>query len=220
MFRLDSSCVYRADALEQLGWLDHGFGTRDSSSWPNTDRLTKVRQIHSARVLRADHPGDFGEGDALITNQAGVVLSVRTADCLPILIADSRNRAVAAAHAGWRGVTQEIVVKTLEAMQEAYSSRPEDLTVAIGPGIGVCCFEVGPEVTEQFLRYFPDGGLTRGRTNIDLAETIHRQLGRNGVTMRQIGTAGLCTLCQPGFHSYRRDREAAGRMVTTISIRT
>jgi len=210
--RLDSGNVFRAPILEALSWLEHGFGTRLSSNWPPAGALATVKQIHSDRVLPADHAGCIGEGDALISNTAGITLSVRTADCLPILMADPVNRAVAAVHAGWRGVVQEIVPKTIAEMKKAFGTRPQNLIIAIGPGIGPCCFEVGPEVAEQF-------GLT-GRTKVDLVETILRQLRRNGGTMGQVATANLCTMSHPElFESYRRDKEKSGRMIAAIALR-
>ncbi len=146
-----------------------------------------------------------------MSNLSGIPVVIRTADCLPILIADPRNRAVAAVHAGWRGVVCEIASKAVEAMTQEFGSKPEDLIVAIGPGIGPCCFEVGPEVAVQFQ-------LT-GRTKVDLVATTCRQLRRNGVSARQVSLSGLCTYCNPElFESYRRDREAAGRMVSLIGV--
>lgn len=194
-----------------MPWLRHGFGTRLSTGWPAESRLATSKQIHSNRVLVVESSGPQGEGDALVSNQPGVCLAIRTADCLPILIADSRNRAVAAIHAGWRGVASEIASKAVEAMTQNFGSKAEDLVVAIGPGIGPCCFEVGPEVAVQFQ--------LSGRTKIDLIETMCRQLGRNGVSLRHISATGLCTYCNPElFESYRRDREGAGRMVSLIGI--
>jgi YfiH family protein len=211
--------VYRAAALEQLPWLEHGFGTRSASSWPGDVETATLRQVHSDTVLYADHGGVIGEGDALITDKPGIALASRTADCLPVLIADAVNRAVAAVHAGWRGTALEIVPKTMTAMGQRFGSRPEDLVIAIGPGIGACCFEVGPEVAEKFAAFFPDRQDLMGRAKIDLAETIRRQVGRNTGSTGQPAASGLCTVCQPElFHSYRRDREAAGRMVTAIRI--
>jgi len=155
--------------------------------------------------------GPQGEGDSLITNQPGLGVAIRTADCLPILIADSKNRAVAAVHAGWRGVVAQIVSKTVDAMTQQFDTKVEDLVIAIGPGIGGCCFEVGPEVAVQFN--------LSGRTKIDLVETTCRQLRRNGVNVGQISNSELCSYCNPGlFESFRRDREAAGRMVAMIGI--
>jgi polyphenol oxidase len=213
VFRMDGRGVYRAQALEELPWVTHGFGTRASRDWPPAvAEVATLRQIHSDKVLLADRSGCLGEGDALITNRPGIVLSIRTADCLPILIADPAKRAIAAIHAGWRGTVQEIVPKTVRAMQDQFDSQPEDLVVAVGPGIGSCCFEVGPEVAAQF-------GLS-GRAKIDLVETIRRQLGRNDGATSQFAATGLCTVCRADlFHSYRRDREAAGRMVTVIGIK-
>lgn len=162
----------------------------------------------------------MGEGDALISNQSGITLSVRTADCLPILMADTRNRAVAAVHAGWRGTLLEIVPKTIQAMEREFQTRPEDLVIAIGPGIGPCCFEVGPEVAIRFSKLFPERQDLDKRTKIDLAETNRRLLGRNDGMIGQIATSGLCSYCQPDlFHSFRRDGEVAGRMVSTIQLR-
>jgi YfiH family protein len=220
LFRLDSGNVYRAQVLEEIPWLEHGFGTRVSSHWPDTADLATVQQIHSDKVLIADHTGPLGEGDVLISNQPGITLSVRTADCLPVILADTRNRAIAAVHAGWRGTILEIVPKTIQAMADHFGTRPDDLVIAVGPGIGACCFEVGPEVAIRFAQLFPERSDLDQKAKVDLVETNLRLLGRNGGSMRQIATSGLCTYCQPDLlHSYRRDRDAAGRMVSTIRLR-
>jgi YfiH family protein len=132
---------------------------------------------------------------------------------LPILLADERHRAVAAVHAGWRGAVSQIAPKTVEAMAARWNTRPEDLHAAIGPGIGQCCFEVGPEVAVQF-------GAAPKRTRIDLAEAVRRQLTDAGVSPSRIYTANLCTFCHAGqFHSFRRDREKAGRMISVIGVK-
>jgi len=219
LFYLDPSQIFRAQELERLPWLEHGFGTRHSFVDQNTAEIATLKQIHSDRVIVANRAGDLGEGDALISNRAGLALSIRTADCFPILIADPRNRAVAAIHAGWRGAVENIAAKTVIALAKEFGSRPDELVVAIGPGIGACCFEVGSEVAARFGSFFPERTDLGGRAKLHLDETIRRQLGRNGVTVRQIVSADLCTCCQPDtFHSYRRDREEAGRMVITIRI--
>jgi hypothetical protein len=135
-------------------------------------------------------------------------------------MADVRNRAVAAVHAGWRGTLLEIAPKTIYAMNKQFGTRPDDLVIAIGPGIADCCFEVGPEVAIQFSGLFPERGDWDQRTKIDLVETNLRLLGRNDGSMRQIATSGLCTCCRGDlFHSYRRDRDAAGRMESAIGLR-
>jgi YfiH family protein len=219
LFYLDASQIFRAQTLERLPWLEHGFGTRHSVVDPNGAEIATLKQVHSDRAVVADRAGELGEGDALISNRPGLTLAIRTADCLPILVADPKNRAVAAIHAGWRGAVEDIAGKTVAALAYKFGSRPEDLVVAIGPGIGVCCFEVGGEVASRFGSFFPERNDLGGRTKLDLDETIRRQLGRIGVTVGQTVSARLCTCCQPDtFHSYRRDRELAGRMVTSIGI--
>jgi len=151
-----------------------------------------------------------GEGDALVTAQARVPVSIRTADCYPILLADPRHFAVAAVHAGWRGTAARIVVRTIEQMRARFGTDAADLRVAIGPGIGGCCYHVGVEVARQF-------GLEEAG-KIDLAEMNHRLLVENGVAAERIQVLGGCTRCDADlFHSFRRDKESAGRMVSWIA---
>jgi YfiH family protein len=211
LFRRGDDNVLRAEALHSLPWLQHGFGTRLSAGWPGNGVIASAKQIHSDGVLVVETAGPQGEGDALISNLPGIGLTIRTADCLPILIADPQNRAVAAIHAGWRGVVSEVACKAIHAMCQQFGSKPEDLVIAIGPGIGACCFEVGPEVAIQFQ--------LAGRTKVDLVETTCRQLRRIGVNDGQISASGLCTYCNAElFESYRRDKTQAGRMVALIGV--
>ena len=196
--------------LAELKWLDHGFGTR-ADSVPQ-ESMASLKQIHSGIVLVGEQIGCAGEGDALVTAGDGVSVSVRTADCYPILLADNRNRAVAAVHAGWRGTAAHIVIRTLEEMHRLYGTVAADVYAAIGPGIGECCYEVGADVARQF-------GLEQaGR--IDLAAINRRQLLDAGVAGHRIDVLGGCTKCDAHlFHSYRRDQLAAGRMVSYIAQR-
>jgi len=218
-FYLDSAGVLRVDLLgERSSWLEAGFGTRQSEGWP--DNPIRARQVHSDRVVKVEGAwlGEPPEADALITNRPGLTLSVRTADCLPILIADGRNRAVAAIHAGWRGTVACIAAKTVGALGDQYGSRPEELWAAIGAGIGNCCFEVGPEVTAQFQAFFPEREMS-GRTRIDLAEANRRQLEGAGIQPGHIRVFNGCTKCGADlFHSWRRDGSASGRMTAAIGI--
>jgi YfiH family protein len=128
-------------------------------------RVVALRQIHSDIIHRVDAaetaaPGsastdDATQGDALFTRERGVLLVVQTADCIPILLADARHHAVAAIHAGWRGTLRRIAEKTVGRMQMEFGTRPEDVIAALGPGIGQCCYEVGPEVAKEFQAQFP-----------------------------------------------------------------
>lgn len=213
MFYKDSRQVYRASELDALPWLIHGFGTRDSDIPAWFANLGTVKQIHSARIVAADgRCGVLGEADALLEDRPGAVVAVKTADCMPVLLVDERHRAVAAVHAGWRGTVARIVAGAIEAMHGRFGTEPADLHAAIGPGIGECCYEVGPEVAVQFGR--------EGRAHISLSDANRTQLLEAGVTRQRIYTSNLCTMCLAGeFHSFRRDREASGRLYSFAGIR-
>ena len=209
MFELDPQGVLRAPALSDIPHLVHGFGTRDATGWPPLPAAT-VRQVHSTRVITADGFGTYGEADALVTNGIGFVLSVRTADCVPILIADPAHHAVAAVHAGWRGTVAQILPKTLIQMTTRFGTVARETVVAIGPAIGECCFEVGPEVAVQF-------GHAAEKTHVDLVGANRQQAIESGVPADRIFVAGRCTRCEATlFHSFRRDKEQSGRMVSAI----
>ena len=123
-------------------------------------RVVTLRQIHSDiphRVGAASaRSAETSQGDALFTREPGVLLAVQTADCVPILLADTSRRAVAAIHAGWRGTLRRIAAKTLGRMQMEFGTRPEDVIAALGPGIGRCCYEVGSDVALEFHAQFPN----------------------------------------------------------------
>lgn len=212
MFYKDSRQIYRVTELDALPWLVHGFGTRRARVAALFGNLATLRQVHSAAcVAAAGRGGVLGEGDALLEDTPGSVVAVQTADCLPILLVDERHRAVAAVHAGWRGTVAGIAQRAVEAMGAQFGSLAEDLDAAIGPGIGACCYEVGPEVAAQF-------GL-QGRAHVDLAAANRRQLMDAGVTPERIYASNLCTMCRgEEFHSFRRDQEAAGRLYSFAGI--
>jgi hypothetical protein len=213
VFYQDSRQIYRVTQLDSLAWLVHGFGTRLACVPALFPNLATLRQIHSAAcVLAAGRGGVLGEGDALVENTPGSVVAVKTADCLPILLVDERHRAVAAVHAGWRGTVAAIALRAVEAMRAQFGSLTGDLHAAIGPGIGQCCYEVGPDVAAHFGR--------QGRAHVDLGEANRRQLIDAGVTPERIYASNLCTMCRSEeFHSFRRDREAAGRLYSFAGIR-
>ena len=206
MFYRHPSHFYRATELDALTWLVHGFGTRSADAPGLFANLATLKQIHSATCVAArGRAGMLGQGDALLENTLGAVVAVKTADCIPILLADERLRAVAAVHAGWRGTVAGIVARAVEAMAREFGTRPEDMHAAIGPGIGKCCYEVGPEVAAHFGE--------SGRAHIDLAEANRRQLVECGIPGQRIYVANLCTQCRADeFYSFRRDREIAGRL--------
>ena len=218
-FYRDPQQVYRVKELERLEWLEHGFGTRASGGWVAGELVT-LRQIHSdICVCAGASTSSMPVGDALVSNTPGRFLGIRTADCLPILMVDERRRAIAAVHAGWRGTARRIAPKVLETLAARFASRPEDLLVAIGPGICGCCYTVGPEVARQFHPWFPELAQVSGQTNLDLAEANRRQIVEAGVPAGRIYTAGHCSFCQPeDFFSYRRDPHKPGRMLSAIGF--
>lgn len=219
MFFKDNRKVYRSGGLASFAWLEHGFGTRDSVDWPDPWRLIMLKQIHSDRIERVDGGrGYLGEGDALITDRPGVLIGVRTADCVPILIADPERHAVAAVHAGWRGTAEEIAGKAVSRLTNEYGSKPEDLHAAIGPCIGPCCYEVGPEVVSRFRHLLPQLP-SEGKAHLDLPRVNQRQLTQAGVNPANIYAGSPCTRCGPAeLHSYRRDGPKAGRMIAAIGV--
>jgi YfiH family protein len=122
-------------------------------------RAVTLQQIHSDIAHRVDSPAPTKQppqGDALFSREPGLLLAVQTADCIPILLADTKQRAVAAIHAGWRGTLRRIAAKTLGRMQMEFGTRPEEVVAALGPGIGRCCYEVGSEVAREFHAQFPN----------------------------------------------------------------
>lgn len=219
MFYKDTRQVYRLSQLDQFQWLDHGFGSRLSGAWVSGP-LATLRQIHSDLCVCADGAaGCLGQGDALVSNTPGHYLGVRTADCLPILIVDERQHAVAAVHAGWRGSAAGIAIRAVATLGERFSSRPEDLVVAIGPGICGKCYTVGPEVAATFQPWFPERSDLDRQTTLDLEEANRRQLIAAGVLLSRIHAGAPCTFCQPAeFHSHRRDPGRAGRMLSAVAI--
>lgn len=212
MFYKDSHQVYRAPEFDSFEWLAHGFGGSAVDIPAIFPNLATLKQVHSSSCIAAEgRAGALGQGDALLENTPGAVVAVKTADCIPILLVDERRRAVAAVHAGWRGTAAGIAQRAVEAMASRFGSTAGDLHAAIGPGIGKCCYEVGPEVAAHFGE--------RGRAHIDLADANRRQLMEAGVAPARIYASNLCTMCLPAeFHSYRRDKEAAGRQYSFAGV--
>lgn len=181
----------------------------------------RAHQVHGRDVVRArgdDAPGDHWKADALITDDPRCAVSIRVADCVPILIARTDGKLVAAVHAGWRGVVVNVVAAALQAMGEG------EFAAAIGPCIGRDAFEVGPEVVAEFRRAFAEDGLVRkvegGKGYVDLREAVRRQLVAAGLRNDRIDATDRCTFQDSDeFFSHRRDAGATGRMAGVIGVR-
>lgn len=247
--RHDQVTFLFAPALDQVGGIMHGFSTRRAdhqqftlgpTNPPNPlvqlNRIRfmaaigapgwaimKLKQVHSpiVHVIEDTRAAtDALEGDAAITSFRGIAVGVQTADCVPILLADTKGRAVGAIHAGWRGTASRIVERTVEAMWKAYSVSPEDLRAVIGPHIGVCCYEVGEEVVDVIPH--PEAverAAGREKPHLNLAGANLMQLRQLGIPDGQIDVSSLCTRCRADlFYSYRREGAKAGRMLSVIGL--
>lgn len=209
----------QCEAFLWFDWLDHAFTTRTSGVWAEAHPPVTLRQIHSSLVLNAEGLANRQcEGDALVSNEVGKRIGVRTADCVPLLFADPKTRAVAAVHAGWRGTVSAIAQQAVQKLADDFGSDPASLHVAIGPAIRGCCYEVGPEVVSQLAPLFPEWLDRESRKRVDLVEANRRILVAAGIPDHQIHDCGLCTYCHHDrFYSYRRDPEDPGRMVASIA---
>ena len=195
-------------------------------------RIRLISQFHGADiavVCRGDSAEYTpGRADGIVTDDCSVAIGVRVADCAPVLIADTTQPAVAAIHAGWRGTMQGVVGEGVRTLSEEFGSHPANLIAAIGPCLGPCCGEMGPEVPMMFReaghadatveRWFTAG--PSGRPYFDLWQANRDQLEAAGVDRARIFAAGLCTRSHPDvFHSYRAKGPEAGRMLGIIRAR-
>jgi YfiH family protein len=230
----------RAAFLKQLGAVDDR-----GSNWP----LITVRQVHSDIIrLVSSVPQSQLAGDGLITNTPGLLLGIQTADCLPIILVDQKQRAVGVFHAGWRGTVKRIVEKGAGEMRRCFGTRARDLKAAIGPGIHGCCYEVGQEVRDQFESQFsyasklfreveesdpvrekypmlfltaraPGHSELPKKIYLDLVEANRQQLLAVGVPAKSIEASPLCTNCRTDLlFSYRAEKGKTGRMMGVVGI--
>jgi YfiH family protein len=191
-------------------------------------RVARLRQIHSNLVIEVDAPGRDAwgdarvDGDALVTADSRVALSVRVADCVPTLLADPGGR-VGAAHGGWRGTAQSVVSRAIRAL-ERLGARPRDIVAAVGPSIGPCCYEVGEEVRDAFRAAgHPEAAIARwfieegAALRLDLWTATADQLMAAGVFCHNVHVARLCTVCHlDSFFSFRVEGSATGRIEAII----
>ncbi|MDA8124197.1 MAG: peptidoglycan editing factor PgeF [Deltaproteobacteria bacterium] len=190
-------------------------------------RLVLMQQVHGDRIEVIDDNGcpadPVPECDGLVTDCPGVALAVKTADCVPILFADPVRRAIGVAHAGWRGTALGIAGKLARLFQERYSSRLEDLLVAIGPAIGPCCYQVDGPVREAFAARPEASRLLRpcpeqaGRWRLDLPLANRLELTALGIPTENISLAGQCTACRTDlFFSHRAEQGRTGRQISFL----
>lgn len=185
-------------------------------------------QVHGTNVVPVNH-GQSGRGsfaledtipdaDGLITDCKGLPLMLFYADCVPVLLVDTKGPGIGVVHAGWRGSVGRIVQKAVEAMGQAYGTLPENLMAAIGPSIGPCCYEVDERVREKALEYpgcFTPHG--KGHYLLDLWQLNRLQLVEAGVPEQNVLTAGVCTCCHVDqFFSHRKEKGKTGRLAAIL----
>jgi polyphenol oxidase len=217
-----------------------------SGSWP----LVTLRQVHSDTIRFVEAPSKSQlVGDGLITSTPGLLLAIQTADCLPIILVDSKNRAAGVFHAGWQGTLKRIVEKGVGEMRRHFGTQPRDLKAAIGPSVHGCCYQVGKEVREKFESQFayaaklfreveesdpvrdkypmlfltarpPGHSELPKKIFLDLVEANRQQLLAAGVPAKSIEASPLCTICNTDLlFSYRAENGQTGRMMGAVGIR-
>jgi hypothetical protein len=234
----------RAEFLKTLGAFRSN--TADKKLWP----LVALRQIHSDLIHCVSAvPEKQLVGDGLITNTPELLLGIQTADCLPVILVDSKHQAIGGFHAGWRGTIKRIVEKGAGEMRRWFGTMPHDIKAAIGPGVHQCCYQVGPEIREQFESQFdyaaelftetedydevrekypmlfltaraPGHSELPKKIFLDLVEANQRQLIAIGVPAKNISASPLCTSCRTDMlFSYRAEKGTTGRMMAVAGIR-
>jgi polyphenol oxidase len=238
----DSKTAVERNRVEFLRTL----GVNGSHAWP----LVTLRQVHSDIIHPVSGLPDRPlVGDGLVTATPGLLLAVQTADCLPVIVVDRKQRVVGAFHAGWRGTVKRIVEKGVGEMRRWFGSHPQDLEAAIGPGVHNCCYTVGEEVRETFASQFEYAaklfhevkesdpvrekypllfltarapGHSKLPVNIflDLVEANRRQLIDAGVPAKHIEASPLCTSCRTELlFSYRAEKGITGRLMGVAGVR-
>lgn len=179
-----------------------------------------LRQTHSDIII--DYNGTITEGDSIITNNKDVALLVFTADCVPILLWDKEKDVIAAVHSGWKGTEKNILGKTIDKMVKDYNCKIENIFSFIGPHIQKCCYEVSEELIQLFKKNHlnKDVSINEGRY-LDLNACILAILNDKGIQEEHIYNTNICTCCdsEVGFHSYRREQENSGRIISVITFK-
>jgi len=198
--------------------------------------VAMLTQVHGREVVvirkGSPLPQHRPEADVIISDAPDIAIAVRAADCVPLLLADRSRGVVAAVHAGWRGTAARAAGAAVDALAREFGTRPADLVVAIGPSIGVCCYEVGTELVDAFAaagherylidRWFqspppPRGSNDRPGLRLDVSRANCDQLILAGVPEDQIYASGLCTAMHLDvLTSYRKEKEKAGRIAGVI----
>ena len=178
-----------------------------------------LKQVHGNRILEIDsktQDTNFEEADGFIT-QTKSALEIRTADCMPVFFADQDQKTIGLIHAGWRGLHQSILEKTVQIFKDRYQIKPEKIHVFIGPSIRACCYEVG----EEFCGYFPEtcSAETGEKPKMDLVQEAEKRLAGAGILKHQITDSAICTVCQNHLFFSARKEKTENRIFSVIQIK-
>ena len=189
-----------------------------------------ANQTHSDNIIVINKPQEswltkredhaIEDCDALITNQKNIMLTIMTADCVPILLFDAKQKVIAVIHAGWKGTEQEITLKTVEKMRQIFDSNPEDIIAGIAPSIGKCCYEVDWNVAKHF-QHIDNAYDNKGKKQmLDLPYINKKQLLQAGIKKENIEMSNVCTACEvKEYFSYRKEKGCSGRFMTIIGLK-
>lgn len=193
---------------------------KNIKEWFGVKEVGFLNQIHSDYVVTYD--GEVKDGDSLITNKKNTAIGVFTADCVPILLYDKSNKAIAAVHSGWRGTFSCILSKTIEEMKKVYGTKAEDLVVYVGPHMHQCCYEVSEEIIDGFQNseVYKGVDLANGRM-LSMTDCIFHQLRTKELIEDNINDLNICTFCNKEYelHSYRKNTNEYGRMFSFIYMK-
>ena len=187
-----------------------------------------ANQTHSDNIEIIDSIESKGWGnledavkdcDALITKERGVMLTILTADCVPILLYDNDKKIIAAVHAGWKGTKQKIVSKTVVKMSEVFGCNPKNIVAGIAPSIGVCCYEVGEDVAKHFFDRLEAISSKGEKYMLNLPYINKYQLLEAGLLEKNIEMSNICTACKvDSYFSYRKEQRCSGRFMSMIGM--
>ena len=191
------------------------------------DNFVWLNQTHSDHIVIAEKAGVYLDADSVITNKKNLYLSIRVADCINIFLYDPTNKVIANVHSGWKGTVARITSKTIEKMKEVFNTNPEDLIVCINPSIGKECFEVKEDVEKLFKEEFKELDVDKFITKkdeehflIDSVYCVKENIKAMGVKEENIEDSNICTVCNKDkYHSYRADKELAGRNIGIIAMK-
>ena len=217
--------------LSGISRVVHGFLSKnfngdidEAAHCSGLESIYTIKQVHSNMVFLLNDESTEVKGrvgDAIVTTMRNLGVGIYTADCVPLLLVDEEAKVVAAVHAGWRGTLSGIVNMTIKSIEKDFGILPSNISAAIGPSIGMCCYEVGEEVAVQFMNKYDEWSELLYKKNdskyfLDLRMANVKNLLDAGVANFEV--MDICTMCNRDFHSYRREGKRVGKQLSFIGL--